>query len=79
MIKQFHSWVFTQEEQNHMPTENLHKNIYSALFVLAKTQTSNNKRVNEQFVVHVYNGLQLSNKTEWTTDTHNKMDESQKH
>lgn len=79
MTKQFHTSVFTQEEQNHMSPENLRKNIYSALFILAKTQTSNNKRVTKRFVVYVYNGFQLSNKAGWTTDTHNHVDESRKH
>ena len=33
-----------------MFAEHLYKDIYSAVFIIAKTQTSNNKRMNEQFV-----------------------------
>ena len=29
-------------------------------------------------MVHPYNGMLPGNKKEWTTDTHNNMDESQK-
>lgn len=31
----------------------------------------------KQTIVYSYDGLQLSNKKEWTTDTCNDMDESQ--
>lgn len=34
--------------------------------------------LNKRIVVHSDNGIPLNNKTEWTTDTYNFMDESQR-
>lgn len=67
--------IYTQKD--------LCKNAYSS-FILNNTKMETTQLLiswimDQQTVIYSYNGVVLNNKKEWTTGTHNNMEEPQKH
>lgn len=79
MKQQFHSFTLSQRNENLL---SLHKILYRihGSFIrnsprLKTAKISFNGWMVKQIVVYQYYGLLLSSKNEWTTDTHNNLDE----
>lgn len=62
------------------------ENVHRSLFIVAKkkkkketAQISNNRKMDQQIVVCLYNGILLSNQKEQNINTYNNIDKSQEH
>lgn len=76
----FASRYLINKNENIYPYKGLYMNTHNSFIhnslKLDTTQISL-KRMNEQIMVYLYNGIPLSKKKEWTINTSNNMDESQ--